>query len=579
MLRSAAFGVIGAVASAAAFAQAPTQPASSVATPTPVEQSTLARDPFATGLLLKSDGALDPDLWKRADPVRVGALLDTAPSRPPTPSIGEALRRTLLSSGDPPDGASASLGGRKLLALARAGFGEEARTIASLSNAPRNDPWVGQALATADLLDGAPNDACKRNAALTTGRDAPFWVKLRVLCFALAGERDAADLSLTLLREQGFLSDADQAFLTALASGAGLKSPHAPQNALHLAAVRQLGMPLSPSLLAVADGGTLKAVSRDASVGSATRVAAAMRAAAMGVMSAAELTAAFGAIEVADAGAARAREVARGAPDDPMTDVLIYHSVRAMSAPEFLRDKAALIAEALARADSFPRAYAAALLYGEDITAMEGALLKPEEAGRFALARMAAGDGDGAARWLFSMAGSGSAASLGQDEAMTMVDLVNLLAILDPISAKAVAEAANIALNSRAARAPASEVRAEDQDLVARIVESAFDAAVDESAGQAALAALAAAAVMDPASPLGRVVVSQSLRAAGFNELRRRMDFEAAWRARFRASAAAAAASNPAGAAPSQTLPAVSAQPAAERRPTPRLKPKRARQG
>jgi hypothetical protein len=554
-------------------------PAAGIPPPTPVEETALARDAFSTGVLVKGDGALDPGLWKRADPVRVGWLLDASPARLATPSLGEALRRTLLSPGDAPQGASPSLGGRKLLALARAGFGDEARTIASLSNAPRNDPWVGQALATADLLDGLPNEACRRNQALASGRDAVFWVKLRVLCYAIAGQSDAADLSLTLLREQGFLSDVDEAFLAALASGAPLKAPQPPQNALHLAAARQLGMPLSAALLVTADGGVLKAISRDPSIGSSTRVDAAMRAAAMGVISPSALRALFESFDIAESELARAEELARSAPDDPMTDVLVYQAIRTLAAPEFLRDKASRIAAALARADSFPRAYAASLLYAEEITAMEGALLQPNEAGRFALARMAQGDGDGAARWLFSMAGSGSAASLAEDDALDMIDLTNLLAILDPISAKAVAEAAKITLDGRSGRVAGEMGRAEDQDAIARIVESAFDAAVDEAPGQAALAAIAASAVLNPADPLGRVVVSQSLRAAGLNELRRRMDFEAAWRARFAATAPRAAPPAPPGPAVVAPQPVSAPAPPADRGPVPRLKPKRAGQG
>lgn len=561
--------------SPAATPVAQPRPASppAVAPPGAVEAVPLAQDAFSTGTLARGEGALDPNLWRRADPIRVGLLLDAAPARPAAPALGEVLRRTLLSPGPGPQNASPALGGKKLVALARAGFWEEARTVASLSSAPRSDPHVAQALATADLLDGAVGEACKRSAALASGRDAPYWVKLRVLCLSIAGQTDAADLTLSLLREQGFLSDADAAILGWSVSGAAPKTPPGPQNALHLAALKRLEAPIRVGDLGAADAGVLKAIARDAAIEPAARVEAAMRGAAMGAISPAELTAIFGSFDVAPADLARAPEALAARPDDPMTDVVLYHLVQSMSAPEFLRDKAARIAAALALADSFPRAYAASLLYGEDIVALEGAVIPPDEAARFALARMAVGDGDGAARWLFAMIGSSGAQALSEPQQLTLIDLANLLAVLDPISAKAVAEAGNVSLDARSLMAGAAlAVRAADPDAAARVVESAFDAAIDDSPGQAALAALAASSVIGASDPLGRVIVSQSLRAAGFNELRRRMDFEAVWRARFAPPPAAP----PTAAAPAAPDPAAAPAEAAPQKqaPVPRLKPK-----
>jgi hypothetical protein len=569
---------LAAVGAGAAAAQSTTmgrptpEPAATAAgAPTAVETTPLAQDAFSTGTLARGQGALEPTLWKKADPARVAFLLDAAPTRPYGPSLGEALRRTLLTPGEAPQGAPASLGGRKLLVLARIGFGEDARTIASLSSAPKSDPFVGQALATADLLDGATAEACKRNAALATGRDAPFWVKLRVLCFSMTGARDAADLSLTLLREQGFLNGADDAILSAVVAGAQGRAPAPPQNALHLAALRFLNAPPAPGLLANADAGVLKAVASDASAPMDARVEAAVRAAAMGAITPGELQALFDSFDV---GAVDPRSAP--AADDPLADVIYYKAVRAMSAPEFLRDKAAKIADALAAATSFPRAYAVAVLYADDLAEIEGVLVAPGEAARFALARMALGDGDGAARWLFSMI-AGGASALTAADAAALADLVNLLAILDPISAKAVAEAAGVAIESRPARGQAAvEATPADGDAAARIVEAAFDAAIDDSAGQAALAALAASTLIGANDPTGRVIISQSLRAAGFNELRRRMDFESVWRGRFALSAPSAAPAPEASPAPAASGgPALAPTPAAAG-PNPRLKPRRA---
>ncbi len=548
---------------ASAFAGAPAM--AQIAAPTPVEQTALARDAFATGTLSRADGALDPDLWKGAAPATLAALLDAAPVRPAAPSLGEAMRRVLLSSGDAPAGAGADLGGRKLLALMRAGFIEEARTIASISSAPRGDRHVGEALALGDLYGGDADAACRRNAGLSSGRDEIFWVKLRVLCYAAAGERDAADLTYGLLRDRGLLGEADAALLNGLIAGAAPKTQVSPESGLHLAAMRALEMPLGPALLGAADGGALKAIARDNGADAAVRIEAGARAAAMGVMTAGELARLFDSIPVDVAEVAQAASRAAAQPDDPMTDVLLYKSIRQMTAPEFMRDKAARIADAIGAASSFPRAYAAALLYQGDIKSLEGALVSPGEAARFAEASMAVGDAPAAARWLGAMLGTDGGASLADAQKADFSRLAGLLALLDPAAAKPLADSAGVALGapslSHAAPAPADPAR------FAQIVDAAFDAAMQDIPGQAALAALAASAVAPAGDPLGDVVVGQSLQAAGLGELRSRMKFEAAWKSAFAETAPASA---------SPGAPAAETQPApAEGGLLPRVKPRR----
>lgn len=515
------------------------------ALPAPVEQTTLARDAFSTGTLSRGEGALPADLWRSADVGRLAWLMNRVPARYPGPAVGDALRRVLLSPGDAPAGATPALGGRKLVLLAEAGFTEEARTIASLSSATPSEPTVAEALATADLLDGARDAACRRGAGLTSGREEAFWVKLRVLCYAVSGERDAADLTLNLLRERGAMDGDESDLLTALSNGVAPKTPVAPQTALQYAAIVQLDLPLAPALLDGASAGVLKAIARNGDMDSATRVAAANRAAAMGVVAPGDLAAFYESFEVDVADLGRAGDIARSRPGDPMADVIVFQSIRQMTAPEFLRDKAARIAEALAAADSFSRSYALSLLYADDIEALEGALLTPREAGRFAAARMTIGDSDGAARWLFAMIGSGGLSSLDEVDAMEMIELANLLAVLDPISARAVGEAAGIAI-SAPTLSVAGGGAGGDMAVVARIVESAFDAAVADIPGQAALAAVALSSIAAPGDRVSAVVIDQSLRAAGLNDLRRRIEFESAWRARF-----AGAGGNPQPARPS----------------------------
>lgn len=516
-------GFIGAALSGAAIAQ--------IAPPESVETATLAQDAFSTGTLTRATGALPSDLWRGAQPTTLEFLLEQLPSRPATPAVGEAMRRTLLSPGAAPDGAGDALGGKKLLALAHAGFVEEAATIASISNAGRGDPWTGRAEAVRDLLGGDVQNACRRGDRLTEGREDPFWVKLRVVCYAISDERDAADLSLGILRDRYGLTPEDDVFLTAAATGAAPKSPPAATTPLQYAVARALDLPLAPGLLSQADGGVLVAITRDSAFDPSTRNAAAQRAVTMGVLEPADYAAMMQGFEFDVVAMGTASDVARERSADPLTDALLYQSVKEMNAPEFLRDKAQRIALALSLGDTFHRAYALSVLYADDIVELEGVILAPDEAAQFAQARMAVGDAVGAGRWLSAMIEPGaSVGALPDNDAMRFIEMVNLLSLLDPQSAAQIARAADVALLSGADVAN-TQNRATDPVVAAHLLEAAFDAALEDKIGQAGL--VAAAASSPGRGPGAAVIVSQSLKAAGMADLQRRYLFEQAWAAQF----------------------------------------------
>ena len=521
---AAAFaGLVSAAMVGAATAQ--------IAPPESVETTTLSRDAFSTGTLTPASGALPPDLWRGAQPTTLEFLLEQLPSRPATPAIGEAMRRTLLSPGAAPDGAGDALGGKKLLALAHAGFVEEAATIASISNAGRGDPWTGRAEAVRDLLNGDVQNACRRGDRLTEGREDPFWVKLRVVCYAVSDQRDAADLSLGILRDRYGLTSQDDVFLTAAATGAAPKSPPAATTPLQYAIARAMELPIAPGFLSQADGGVLVAITRDSALDPSTQIAAAQRAVTMGVLAPSDYAAMMQAQAFDLVAMGTAADAARNQSADPLTDALLYQSVKEMSAPEFLRDKAQRIALALSLGDSFHRAYALSVLYADDIAELEGVILAPGEAAQFAQARMAVGDAVGAGRWLAAMIEPGaSIGALPEGEAMRFIELVNLLSLLDPQTASQIARAADVALLT-GADAHNAPNRASDPVVAAHLLEAAFDAALEDKIGQAGLVAAAASGA--GRGPGASVIVSQSLKAAGMADLQRRYLFEQAWASRF----------------------------------------------
>lgn len=504
-----------------------------ISLPEAVETAPLAIDPFSMGTLTRANGALAPSLWDGAEPQTIDGLLSRLPAHPAAPSLGEAMRRVLLSSGEAPRGAGPSLGGKKLLALARAGFVEEARTVASLSNAERNDPWTGQGLAVADLLQGDVAAACRRGANISSGRGEPFWVKLRVLCYAETGELDAADLTLNILREQGLLSGDEGAFLAAAATATAPKIALTPSTALEFAIAKSIDAPIAPGLIVKANGGVLNAIAGDDQVDAATRIAALQRAIAMGVANGGSLSSLLSGVEFDLVEVGNASGAARERAGDPLTDALLYQSVQEMSAPEFIRDKAQRISLALGIADSFHRAYALSLLYAEDIVDLEGVIVSFEEANRFASARMAVGDPVGAAQWLSSGLGGASLAALPESDALAFIDQVNLLALLDLQTASQLARSAGVSILQPSPIVTSHlEDNAGGKASMAGVLEAAFDAAIDDIAGQAGLAALAASDA-DGADEVRQVIISRSLAVAGMSELNRRYSFERAWAAGF----------------------------------------------
>lgn len=534
--RLAAAAALAAIAPAAALAQ--------IAPLAPIEQAALARDAFATGLLDRSEGALGTDLWRGSDAASLAVLLDALPSRPPSPSIGAAMRRVLLSSGDSPPDATAALGGAKLKALVRAGFIAEARQIESLSTGVNADPASIEAMANADILAGDGAAACDKARRITGARDNPFWVRLRIVCYARSNELDAAELALGILAESGGVSETDATLFTALASGGKLKTPVAPTDAVHFAAIKLMGTPLSAPLLGEAEAGVVEAVANDSGQGWPTRLAAARSAAAMGAMSGAELRSLYAAAPADEAGA--------------------YGEIRSMSAPEFLRDKAARIAAEIAGARSFDAVFATSVLYTDDIRAVEGALVEAHEAEAFALARLAVGDAVGAERWLAAAAPE-MLRGLPEDQSMRFIDLVGVLGVIEPAGAQRVAAAANVVVAVPRLEIGEADVPASDPGF---LVAAAIDAAARGSAGKSALAGLVASKAAAAGDPVAEAVLTRSLALAGLDDILRRRTVEQAIAAMFPDDAPIAPAAAPA--------PAAGPAPAsAPKGLTPRLKPKR----
>lgn len=522
---------------AAAWAACATPAIAQTAPLAPIEETVLARDAFSTGVLDRDAGALGPDLWRGASAPTLAALLAKAPLRPSSPAIGVALRRVLLSAGEAPTRSDAALGGAKLRTLVRLGFLDEAREIDSLAVGGKSDGAVLEALATGDLLAGDQTAGCAKIQRISAPRDNAFGVKLRAFCYVVAGELDAADLAFGLLRERGALTETDEAILGPLVSGGKPKATAGAIDPAHYAALKFAGAPiaLSPD----AEAGVLRAVAADAGAAWPSRLEAARRAAAMGVISAASLKELFGGAALEVSAVAGGADAVNQRPDDPMAVAAAVQLARSKSAPEFARDRAALVASVIGAARDFDMLFLASALFAEDIRGFDGLLLSVREAESFALARLALGDVAGAQRWLDAGAAGGLASSAPSDVS-ALVAAVRSDSLLQP--------------------ATAGSTRVGDLALV---VDAAIESAAERIAGQGALAALAASDAAAAGDPVAEVVVERGLVTAGLNDLVRRRVAERLLQDRYRRLRPAAAAPTPATSAgdPKKPIPRVKPAP------------------
>ncbi len=422
----------------------------------------------------------------------------------------------------------------------RLGYIEEAREIEGLAIGAKSDPATLEAMASADFLGGDIVAGCAKVQLIAAPRDNAYGAKLRALCYVASGELDAADLALGLLRERGALTEADEAILGPLVSGGKPRAGAEAVDAAHYAALKLAGAPLAVS--PNADAGVLRALAADESASWPQRLGAAKRAAAMGVMSAASLKDLFGGAAFEVAAVAGAAEAFRQNPDDPAALASAYQLARSKSAPEFVRDRAALIADVVAGARDFETLFASAALFADDIRAFDGLLVSTREAEAFALARLALGDVAGAEGWL----GAGAAGGLASDETLGAPSLV----------AAAKAGKSYVARGEGARGAPS-------EAALASAVDAAIEAAGERITGQGALAALAASRLAAEGDPVAEVVVARGLAIAGMEDLARRRTAERLLQNRFAATL------------PPPTTAAPVATPAAlgVKKPAPRVKP------
>lgn len=190
-------------------------------------------DPWGSGFLAGSEGALSSDLWTGSIAPDLVALMGRigtgGPERPGlTPTERSLLRRVVLSAGTRPSGEAVTPSGADALMAERIrlirvlGEDEAALSLMRASGDPALANDARRLGIDRDLAAGREAAACAQagSAAGTEGFD----LKARAVCFALADDAEGAELSLELAASAGV----NDAWLSAAVLQALVPNPKKP---------------------------------------------------------------------------------------------------------------------------------------------------------------------------------------------------------------------------------------------------------------------------------------------------------------------------------------------------------------
>jgi hypothetical protein len=205
-----------------------------------------------------AETGLSGDLWKDASPGVAKEALPKLATKPLSPAAAGLARRVLATGANAPAGIGddPELGATRALALIALGEAKGADAVLDRVPGVAASAQLSMAAAEAALITGADDKACKIGEALTVERSAPYWLRLRAFCQALADQHDAAQLTLSLAVQQ--TKDADYArLMNALLSGTPAGAANL-KNGVNYALSRKLGLDVSSAAAVASASPALK---------------------------------------------------------------------------------------------------------------------------------------------------------------------------------------------------------------------------------------------------------------------------------------------------------------------------------
>ena len=358
---------------------------------------------------------LPSDVWAGSSGALYKAVVPQVGTKPMSPAVAALARRLIAAAAPGPQGVGSDpdVAGVRALAMLSLGDAADVEAITDRTPGLPQHPGLSQAAAEAALLRGEEDKACAIGDALTVGREGLYWLKLRAYCQARSGQAAAAQLTLDLAQRLLRMPDFER-LMDALLKAKDGGAP-ALDNGLDYALSRRVsanwaqGLDAAPPAVAVA-------IARDPKTPPAARIAAAARAARLGMAA-------------ADAYSA----VSPVPPDLAAADVpgpageagLVALS---QTASDWSLKERAVIA-VLRRAKDGPEFLAMSRLTAPSIAQLVGAHAVLREPVLFAMAAAAAGDAP-SARAARSLVGQGTPSPPAID--LALLDAL-IAAVSDPI--------------------------------------------------------------------------------------------------------------------------------------------------
>jgi len=387
-------------------------------------QDLASLNPNESGLIDEAHGALGPAMWNGTSLGLISRGIPLLPNQPGWRALRALELRLLESPASLPDGkpggeSIVSLRAGKLEAL---GAADAAAQLLAHVPGPQLTPTQRRLQIDAFLLSGDYSDACAQEPALRSALQADNYAQqVQVFCQFLAGKTNEAGLGVDLLRDQKLK---DPAFFAAADTLSGLppaKLDWTTQvSPVSLAMAVQAQLPLVDSAVATAPPAVLPTLVRDQALSLETRIAAAERAVALGLILPDALRELYDSapLDIATAGAETGKTAKSRA--------ILYKAIQAQPAPT---QRADLIQRALAGDPA-----SAPLVYAPTIAALQANPDLVSFAPWAIRALLSAGQAEAARPWFGTLRAEGLVSG-GQSAGAALKPLARLAGLADPLTA------------------------------------------------------------------------------------------------------------------------------------------------
>jgi len=275
-------------------------PAAPVASAVPVEAANLTDvKPDSVGLLVSNEGGLGAGLWKDTPRVVVQRFMPMLSLPVPYAALNDLAARLLLTTAASPEGAAGE-GGQSLTALrveklVALGHVTEAWKLVNVATADPVDDITLRQVVEAALVSPVAAEVCAKLPEIIQRHTGAEWQKSLAVCQLQAKDAKAAQLSLDVLHTQDVHDEAFFALAEKNIIGGGKQLPRqlTPLKPLTLALLQLTDMPVRGEVYAHPDVPLIQGLLNIKTADENARLGLAERAAAKGLISAADLAAVY----------------------------------------------------------------------------------------------------------------------------------------------------------------------------------------------------------------------------------------------------------------------------------------------